>query len=353
MTTIAPSRERPALAGTTAAAAAPRRRLVLGLAVLGVVLLVAIAASLAIGSKPLGLGTVWRVLGENDGSDAAIIVHELRLPRTVLGVLVGLALGMAGSLMQGHTRNPLADPALLGITAGASVAVVAAIKFLSVTSPIGYVWFAMAGSVVAAVTVYLIGSGVSRTPSPLSLVLAGTAVTALLVSLTTSLLVNDLTTINAYRFWIVGSLAGRGMDVATQLAPFLIAGVVVALAHSPALNLLSLGDDIARGLGQNLGRARAVGLLATTLLAGAATAACGPIAFVGLVVPHVARAWTGPDYRFLMPYAGLLGAILLLVSDIVGRVVVRPGELQVGIVLALIGGPFFIALVRRRRLSSL
>ena len=349
MSTTALAPERPSVAPTRST----RSRLVIGLVVLVLVVVATAFASLAIGSKPLALGTVWRVLLDNDGTDAAIIVHELRIPRTILGILVGIALGMAGALLQGHTRNPLAEPAVLGITAGASVAVVAAIKFLAITSPIGYVWFAMVGAVVAAVTVYLIGSGVSRTPSPLSLVLAGTAVTALLLSLTTSLLVNDTATINAYRFWIVGSLSGRGMDVVVQLAPFLVLGAVIALAHSPALNLLSLGDDVARGLGQNIGRARAIGLAATVLLAGAATAACGPIAFLGLIVPHVARAWTGPDYRFLMPYAGLLGAILLMVSDILGRVVARPGELQVGIVLAVIGGPFFIALVRRRRLSSL
>lgn len=341
--------ERPSASPSGAA----RSRLVAGLVVLAVVLFLAAVASLALGSKPLALGTVWRVLLDNDGSDAAIIIHELRVPRTILGVLVGIALGMAGTLMQGHTRNPLAEPALLGITAGASVAVVAAIKFFSIGSPIGYVWFAMGGAVLAALTVYLIGSGASRTPSPLSLVLAGTAVTALLLSAVTTMLVNDTTTINAYRFWIVGSMAGRGMDVVAQLAPFLIVGSLVALAHSPALNLLSLGEDIARGLGQNIGRARTIGLAATVVLAGAATAACGPIAFLGLIVPHVARAYTGPDYRFLMPYSGLLGAILLLVSDVIGRLVARPGELQVGIVMAVIGGPFFIALVRRRRLSTL
>lgn len=330
-----------------------RSRLVFGIVLLAVALVAICFASLAIGSRPIALGEVWRVLFDPDDSDASIIVHDLRIPRTLLGVLVGMALGMAGALMQGHTRNPLAEPALLGVTAGAAVAVVAAIKFGSVSSPIGYVWFAMAGATAAATVVYAIGSGVSRTPSPLSLVLAGSAVTALLASMTTSMLVNDTTTMNYYRFWIVGSLANRDMSVVVQLAPFMIVGGIVALAHTPALNLLSLGDDIARGLGQHVGAARAVGLVATMLLAGAATAACGPIAFLGLIVPHVARAITGPDYRFLLPYAALAGAILLLTADVLGRVLARPGELQVGIVLAVIGGPFFILLVRRRRLSSL
>lgn len=330
-----------------------RKRLVVGLVALTAALAVLALASLAIGSRPLAPDTVWRVLFGPDGSDASVIVHQLRLPRTLLGVLVGVALGLSGALMQGHTRNPLADPGLLGVTAGASFAVVAAIKFLHVTSPLGYVWFAMLGAVIASVVVFAIGAGATGSPSPLALLLAGSAVTALLLSLTTSLLVNDTQTINNYRFWIVGSLAGRGMSVVAEIAPFVVVGAVIALMHSPALNLLSLGDDVARGLGQHVGRARVVGLTATMLLAGAATAACGPIAFLGLVVPHLARLVTGPDYRFLMPYSALLGAIMLLGADILGRVLARPGELQVGIVLAAIGGPAFIALVRRRRLSSL
>ncbi|MCZ4498295.1 MAG: fepD [Marmoricola sp.] len=310
-------------------------------------------ASLAIGSKPLGVGTVWDVLLHPDASQASVIVHDLRIPRTLLGVLVGIALGMSGTLMQGHTRNPLADPGLLGVTAGAALAVVAAIKFLHVDSPLGYVWFAMLGAFVASVVVYAIGTGVTGSPSPLSLVLAGSAVSALLLSMVTTLLVNDAETINSYRFWIVGSLDGRGMGVVREIAPFVIVGALVAIAHSPALNLLSLGDDVARSLGQHVGLARTVGLFATMLLAGAATAACGPIAFLGLIVPHLVRWFTGPDYRFLMPYSALAGACLLLLADVLGRVVARPGELQVGVVLALIGGPFFIALVRRKKLASL
>lgn len=348
----------PALAPATKRAAgartnATRSRLLLGLVFLvGLVVLLCLA-SLALGAKPLGIGTVWDVLWNPDDSQASVIVHDLRIPRTLLGLLVGTALGMSGALMQGHTRNPLADPGLLGVTAGAALAVVAAIKFLDVTSPSSYVWFAMLGAVVASMVVYSIGTGISGTPSPLSLVLAGSAVTAFLLSMVTTLLVNDSETINSYRFWIVGSLSTGSMEVVREIAPFVVAGAVIALAHGPALNLLSLGDDVARSLGQHVGRARTVGLFATMLLAGAATAACGPIAFLGLIVPHLVRWFTGPDYRFLMPYAGLAGASLILLADILGRLVARPGELQVGVVLALIGGPFFIALVRRKKLTSL
>ena len=321
--------------------------------VLLLVLLGSTVLSLSAGSRPLAVDTVWRVLLAPDGSDAAVIVHELRMPRTVLGLLAGAALGAAGALMQGHTRNPLADPGLLGVTAGASFAVVLGIHLLGVTSAHGYVWFALVGAAVASAVVFAIGSTGRGGPSPLTLVLAGTAVSALLASLTTAVILRDQQTLDVFRFWVVGSVAGRDQTVAAQVAPFIVVGLVVALAHAPALNVLSLGEEVARGLGQRVGLTRSVGLTATVLLTGAATAACGPIAFLGLVVPHVARLVTGPDHRVLVPCAALMGSVLLLLADVVGRLVAPPGELQVGIVLALIGGPFFVALVRRRRLVSL
>ncbi len=309
--------------------------------------------SLSVGSRAIDVATVWRVLFSPDGSDAAVIVHELRLPRTVLGVLVGLALGAAGALMQGHTRNPLADPGMLGVTNGAAFAVVIAIYAFRITDIQGYVWFALAGAAIASAVVFAIAAAGGRGPSPLALVLAGTAVSALLASFTTALVIRDQQTLDVYRFWVVGSVAGRDQAIAAQITPFIVVGLLVALAHSPALNVLSLGEDVARGLGQHVGRTRVIGLAAIMLLTGAATAACGPIWFVGLVVPHLARHVTGPDHRWLVPYSALLGALLLVCSDVIGRVVARPGELQVGIVLALVGGPFFVALVRRRRLAAL
>jgi iron complex transport system permease protein len=255
--------------------------------------------------------------------------------------------------MQGHTRNPLGDPGLLGVTAGASLAVVLAISLLGVSTPAGYVWFAFAGALAGTVLVYAIGSAGPGGATPVTLALAGAALSALLYALVRALLVGDSQTLDSFRFWVVGALAGRGADVAWQVAPFIVAGVVLAMTNAPALNLLGLGEDVARGLGQRIWPARVVGLSAITLLCGAATAACGPIAFVGLVVPHVVRAVTGPDHRWLIPGSGLLGAVLLLTADVVGRVVARPGELQAGIVLALLGSPFFIALVRRRRTAGL
>ncbi|MGH3615617.1 MAG: FecCD family ABC transporter permease, partial [Pseudonocardia sp.] len=287
------------------------------------------------------------------GTEDDIVVRSLRLPRTILGIAVGVALGIAGALMQGHTRNPLADPGLLGVTAGAAFFVVVGIYALGVTSLLGYVWFAFAGAFAASVLVFVLGSLGRGGPTPVTLALAGVAVSALLGALTSAIVLADTQTLDAFRFWAVGSLAGRDAGIAGQVAPFLIVGVLLACANSPGLNLLALGEDVARGLGQNVQVVRWTGLIAITLLAGGAVAACGPIGFVGLVVPHVARYFTGPDHRWLIPASGLAGAVLLLSADVIGRVVVRPGELQVGIVLAFVGAPFFIALVRRRKLVQL
>ncbi|MGY1806461.1 FecCD family ABC transporter permease [Blastococcus sp. SYSU D00669] len=355
MTAEAPAgsagRTAPAGAGT-APRDGTRRRLGL-LLVLAALVVVAAALSTAVGTRAIGLPEVWRALTDPSWTgEEAVIVRELRLPRTLLGLLVGAALGAAGALMQGHTRNPLGDPGLLGITAGASLAVVLAIFLLGVRAPAGYVWFAFAGALLGTVLVFAIGSVGRGGPTPVTLALAGAALSALLFALIRGILVSDEQTLDSYRFWVVGALAGRDASVAWQVAPFLLVGLVLAVANAPALNLLGLGEDVARGLGQRIWLARAVGLLAITLLAGAATAACGPIGFLGLMTPHITRAFTGPDNRWLVPCSALLGAVLMLFADVLGRVVVRPAELQVGIVLAVVGAPFFIALIRRRRLVS-
>jgi iron complex transport system permease protein len=319
-----------------------------------VLLVVACLASIAVGTRSIGLGEVWRALYDSSlTTEEAVIVRQIRVPRTALGLLVGLALGVSGALMQGHTRNPLGDPGLLGVTAGASLAVVLSIALLGITAPSGYVWFAFLGALAGTVLVYAIGSAGRGGATPVTLALAGAALSALLYALVRAVLVSDQQTLDSFRFWVVGSLAGRGADVAWQVAPFVAVGLLLAFANSPALNMLGLGEDVARGLGQRIWLARLLGLTAITLLCGAATAACGPIAFVGLVVPHAVRALTGPDHRWLVPCSALAGAILLLTADVVGRVVARPAELQVGIVLALIGAPFFIALVRRRKTAAL
>ncbi len=330
-----------------------RRGRLLGLVGLLVLVVVAATLSIAVGSRGIGPGAVWQALIDPGvPTEETVIVRELRVPRTALGLMVGLSLGIAGALAQGHTRNPLGDPGLLGVTAGASLGVVLAIHLLGVGTPAGYVWFAFVGALLGTVLVFSLGSAGRGGATPVTLALAGAALSALFYALVRAVLVSDTESLDAFRFWVVGALAGRGADVAWQVGPFIVAGLLLALLNAPAVDLLGLGEDVARGLGQRVWLARTVGLAAVTLLCGAATAACGPIAFVGLVVPHVVRAFTGPAHRWLVPCSGLLGAALLLVADVIGRVVVRPGELQVGIVLALVGAPFFIALIRRRRLAG-
>jgi iron complex transport system permease protein len=344
----------PSIVEERSAAVAPtvRRGSARGLLVLVLALVAAGLLSLALGSRALPLGTVVDVLFHDDGTEAATIVRTLRIPRTVLAIAVGIALGVAGALMQGHTRNPLADPGLLGVEAGASCAVVIAIYSLGVDDLAGYAWFALAGAGLAAAAVFAIGSSRGG-PDPVSLVIAGAAVSALLLAVTQAIVVRDSDTLDAYRFWVVGSTSGRELSVFWQVLPFLVVGLLLAALGTPGLNLLQLGDDVAASLGLTPWRQKAMGIAAVMFLTGGATAACGPIGFVGLVVPHIARRLGVVDYRWVVPYSGLLGGLLVTVADVVGRLVVRPAELQVGIVMALIGGPAFVLLVRHTRMVRL
>ncbi|HTW17616.1 MAG TPA: iron chelate uptake ABC transporter family permease subunit [Nocardioides sp.] len=289
----------------------------------------------------------------DDGAIEDRVALQLRVPRTILGILVGAALGLAGAILQGLTRNPLADPGIMGINAGAATAVVLAITVLGVGSVSGYIWFAFAGAVLATALVYVIGSLGREGATPVKMALAGAAVTAGLTSLTTGMMMTDVEVLDQLRFWQVGSLAGRYAPIVEGIAPFLVVGIVGALLCGRALNGLALGDDTARALGLRVGRTRVLLLGLVALLCGAGTAACGPIVFVGLVVPHVARLVCGPDYRWILPYSMLLGPVLLLGADIIGRVAGSPGELQVGVVMGVLGAPFFVALVRWGRMSEL
>ncbi len=333
----------------TATARPVRSGSVAGIVVLVLALVAAGVLSLAVGSRSIPFTTVLDVLLHPDGTDVSTIVHGLRLPRTVLCLSVGVCLGVAGALMQGHTRNPLAEPGLLGVSVGAAFAVVVGIYLFGVTSMSGYVWFSLIGAGLASVAVFAIGS-TRGGPDPVSLVLAGTAVSALLISLTQAIVLRDMNVLDEYRFWVVGSASGRDLGVFWQVLPFMLAGLVLAAVNVPGLNLLQLGDDVARSLGVHPTRHKIVGVAAVMLLAGAATAACGPIAFLGLVVPHAARLLCGVDYRWVVPYAALLGGLVLVLCDVLGRVIARPGEVQVGIVMAMVGGPVFVVLVRRSRM---
>ncbi|MGW0997569.1 FecCD family ABC transporter permease [Streptomyces sp. NPDC002523] len=334
------------------APAPPTRRAVrpLGL-LLSVAILVLVAlASIAIGAKALTPDQVWHGLFHDTGTHGDVVV-DARISRTVLGLLAGAALGLAGAVLQALTRNPLADPGLLGINAGASAAVVTAITFFGVTSLTGYVWFAFAGAAAVGALVWFLGG--SRGATPVRLALAGTAITAALYGYLQAVMIMDDAALGKMRFWTVGSLASADNATIVQVLPFLAVGTLLALGLARPLNAVAMGDDTATALGADLNRTRALSMLAATVLCGAATAACGPIAFVGLMVPHAVRSFTGPDLRWILPYATVLSPVLLLGADVIGRVVARPSELQVGIVTALIGGPVFIFLVRRRRTAQL
>ncbi|MBB2912755.1 iron complex transport system permease protein [Streptosporangium becharense] len=313
--------------------------------------------SLAVGSRAIPLDQVTRSLLDPDhsGLDAEVvaIVRGTRLIRTLVAVLAGAALGLAGAVMQGLTRNPLADPGLLGVSAGAAFGTVTATGVLGVATLTASVWFALAGAAIASCAVYLLGSRGTGGASPVKLALAGVAVTYLLDSLTSGVALTDPEALDRYRYWSSGSLTGHDGDTLLGVAPFLAAGALVALSTAPALNSLSLGDDVAVALGHRLGLIRLGTALAVTLLTGATVAVTGPIVFVGLVVPHLVRMITGPDHRWLLPGAMLVAPCLLLAADIIGRVVARPQEIDVSLVAAFLGAPFFIALVRRRRLAEL
>jgi iron complex transport system permease protein len=305
-----------------------------------------------IGNVGIGPSHTLHVLFDPDNSQTSAIIHNLRLPRTLLLVLVGLALGVSGALMQGQSRNPLADPGLLGISEGASLAVVLAIFWLHIGSPVAYAWFALLGAGLTAWLVFAI-SAVRGGPSPLTLVLAGAAMSALASAIITSIITSNVSTLDQYRFWVVGSASGRGVEIFWQVLPFIGLGLVLTVICTPAINLLQLGDDAARALGVRPGLHKFLGICAVMLLTGGAVAACGPIGVLGLVAPHVARFCCGPDYRWVVPYSGLIGAIVLTLADILGRVMAGGAEVQVGIVMALVGGPAFVLLVRRARLVQL
>ncbi|WP_078849396.1 FecCD family ABC transporter permease [Streptomyces sp. NRRL F-5126] len=331
---------------------APVARRVVWTAVAVVALAAAVVLSLAVGARAVPPTTAVDALLHGGHSADAEVVRQLRVPRTVLGLMVGAALALAGTVLQGITRNPIADPGVLGISQGSSVAVVLAITLAGVHTLNGYVWFAFAGAGAASVAVYAIASRGRGGATPVKLALGGAAINALLVAVTQAVLTTNAATLEEFRFWQVGSLTGRGSSVAGEVWPFLVAGTVLVVYVARGLDALALGDDMAVGLGQNVAVVRIVGGIGATLLVGAGVAAAGPIAFVGLAVPHIARAFVGTDHRWVLPMAALIGPVMLLVSDVIGRIVFPPGEVPAGVMTALIGVPFLVALVRRKAVPA-
>jgi iron complex transport system permease protein len=329
-----------------------RRRRAAGLALVVAALALAALLSVMVGSKQLLPAEILQALVAPTGSDVDRIVLELRLPRTLAAVVVGAALGVSGALIQAFTRNPLGDPGILGVNAGASLGVACGMTLFGTSVPAQHLGFAFVGALVATVVVLFIGAA-GRSADPVRLTLAGVAVAAVLSGITTAITLLDPGTFNQMRGWAAGTFVERDLDVVLPAVPVVGAGLVIALFCARSLNALGLGDDLASALGTHVGLTRALAVIAITLLAGAATAVAGPIGFVGLMVPHVARWMVGPDQRWILPYSAVLAPVVLLVSDVVGRVVLWPGEVPVGIVTAFVGAPVLIWLVRRRTATGL
>lgn len=329
------------------------RRRVLWLGALVLVLLLVCLASLAIGARSIAPSTVLAALFDFDPANGEHAVVFSRIVRTGAGLIVGLSLGLAGTSMQGVARNPLADPGILGVNAGASLAVVAGIFFFGVADVSSYLWFAFAGSAVAAVVVYAVASLGRSGATPVKLALAGAAIAAGMGSLMSAMLVSSQDSLELFRRWQVGALAGKSWDSILAVLPFVAVGAVILLCTGRLLNTLALGDDMARGLGQRPGLGRAISAIGIVLLCGSATALAGPIAFIGLVVPHLLRGLVGPDYRWLLPLSLVAAPTILLLADVVGRVVLLPSEVPAGILAALIGAPVFIAVIRRGKQAEL
>ncbi|MFE9315087.1 FecCD family ABC transporter permease [Streptomyces albidoflavus] len=316
------------------------------------VLAAVMVASLAYGSRDVPWADVQAAIGGADGTLGEAAAAK-RIPRTLLAVVTGAALALSGAVMQGVTRNPLADPGILGVNTGASLAVVSGVAFFGLASPTSYIWVAIVGAAASALFVYTVGTLGRGGATPLKLALAGAATSAAFASLVSAVVLprNDIA--GSFRLWQIGGVGGASYELIGYVLPFLVAGFLLCLLSARALNSLALGDELAAGLGERVALVRAVAALGAVLLCGAATAVAGPIAFVGLVVPHTCRLLVGVDHRWLLPLSMLLGAVLLTAADVVGRVVARPSEIDVGIVTALIGAPFFIYIVRRQKVRAL
>lgn len=327
--------------------------LVTGLLVLlGVVGIVALL-SLRFGSLEISSSHAWDAVFHYDNAVyEQVIVRELRVPRTIIALAVGGALGIAGTVMQGVTRNPLAGPSILGVSAGASFGVTTAIYVLGVNSPAQFVWFAFPGAAIASAVVFGVAASGRGGATPVRLALAGVVVSALLASWTSTLLLLSEETMDLVRFWSVGSVAGRPLGVLWDVMPLMAPAAFACLFLGHQLNVLSMGEESARGLGMNTTRVRLISSALVVVLTGAAVSVAGPIGFVGLATPHIARSLVGADYRWVLPYSLLLGSLLLVIADTVGRVAARPSEIQVGVVMAFIGAPFLIALARRRSVAN-
>jgi iron complex transport system permease protein len=315
--------------------------------ILGIFILwLSFIASISWGAADITFEEIYRAFTSFDGSSNHLIVRTVRLPRSLIAMLVGSALAVAGGMMQGLTLNPLADPSILGVNAGAALAVVLGTFVLGNVSFNVYTWFAFTGAAISAVTVYLLGSLGRGGLTPFNLTIAGAALTAFISSVTSGILIVSQRTLEEIRFWLAGSVAGRDLTLIWQVLPYICVGLVLGLALSKQITILSLGEDTAKSLGQSTALIKILAAISIILLAGSSVAIAGPIGFVGLIVPHLVRFFVGIDYRWILPYSAILGAIVVLIADTCGRLIIQPSELPVGLMMPLIGAPFFIYLIR-------
>lgn len=331
-----------------------KKQLKLPFIILGIAaLFLCILLSLAFGARMVSLKEVFGVLTGKAEESILTSIVQARIPRTVFALIAGGALGVSGALMQSITRNPIADPSILGVNTGAALFVVFGIAFLHINLPQQYIWLALAGGAVAAVFVYAIASLGHGGATPMKLALSGAATSMALTSLVSTIMLPNSVVMDDFRFWQMGSIGGSGWQEISVAAPYLAVGLILALYLIPSLNCLALGDEMAASLGVNTKRTRALGALAAVLLCGATTAVAGPIAFVGLMIPHLMRFLFGPDLKYVVPMSVIGGACMLTISDVIGRLIARPGELEVGIVTAFLGAPCFILAARKAKVSSL
>ncbi|HBT72942.1 MAG TPA: iron ABC transporter [Lysinibacillus sp.] len=312
-----------------------------------------VIASLLFGSRTIGWTGLMDGLFHPDVQSHEAVVVRKRIVRTIFSLLCGAALGVSGALMQAVTRNPIADPSILGVNTGASLFVVCGIAFLNISSANQYIWLAIAGAIITAIFVFGIGSMGASGATPLKLVLAGAATSAILSSLVVAVMIPRTNVMDQFRFWQVGSVGAGSWDAIQLFIPFLVVGLLIALFTAPALNALALGDEVATGLGVRTGTLRMFAALGGVLLCGAATALAGPIGFIGLLATHVVRLIIGPDIRFILPMSALTGAIILTFSDVCGRLLGSPGELEVGILTAFIGAPILILITMKAKMRAL
>ena len=312
-----------------------------------IIFFILIGMSIVYGYTDTTIKTAISAFTDFNGSNEHIIIETVRLPRAFIAAAVGSCLAMAGVIMQTLTKNPLASPSILGVNAGAGFAVVFAVTIFNITSLQAFAWISFAGAAVAAIGVYAIGSAGREGLSPMKLTLAGAAMGALFASFTQGLLVLNEAALEQVLFWLAGSVAGRNLDILASVFPYMAVGTLAALLISPKMNVLAMGDDVAKGLGLNIGFIKLAAGLIVIFLAGSAVAVAGPIGFVGIIIPHISRKIIGIDHRWLIPFSGLMGGMLLLAADIGARYVIMPQEVPVGVMTAAIGTPFFIYIARR------